>query len=351
MNSKETHTPLDHETLLRLKTVDRLLRSRADGDGQALQQSHFDPFGNELDMSLASNLIGSDPVLAGTPDINPYKFGGKEWDVHLSAYDFSARMYNPSFGRFTTMDPLCEKYYSVSPYAYCNNNPENLVDPEGLQWYSYIDDNGVVQYLYSEGALSDDKKKQYNDLQYLGFYYHDTNNNKYYSLFGKVLDWTDSERAPSDGQIYEKIDRLLIARATMSDDAKVSMFIPGLPLGENRNLAKGHPLIYEGLTFTTCSVADYSGENRYFGNVYWNTKDRSRPDEDTSLSAITELPTNMPRENRSFANSNTGYWLKASNFRGVKRGFQTLQLLFSRDNAAQFMHSYNSIFRGHPNNH
>ena len=107
------------------------VRMVVDEVGTPLQVNHFDPFGNELDMSLASNLIGHDPVLAGTTDINPYKYGGKEWDASLSMYDFSARLYHPAIGRFTTMDPLCEKYYSVSPYAYCNNNPVNLVDPEG----------------------------------------------------------------------------------------------------------------------------------------------------------------------------------------------------------------------------
>jgi hypothetical protein len=29
------------------------------------------------------------------------------------------------------MDPLSEKYYGISPYAFCNNNPVNLVDPDG----------------------------------------------------------------------------------------------------------------------------------------------------------------------------------------------------------------------------
>jgi len=270
---------------------------------------------------------------------------------HTPYLDFGARQFDPEVATWLAPDPLSTDYPSLSPYVYCAADPVNLVDPEGMQWYSYTDDDGVIQYLYSEGAMPDDEKKQYNNLQYLGYYYRDTNNNKYYSLFGKVLDWTDPDGAPSDGQIYEKIDRLFIARATMSDDTKVSMYIPGLPLGENRNLGRGNSFIYEGLTFTTCPVTDYDGENRYFGNVYWNTKDWARPYIDTSLSAITELPTNIPHENRSFTNSNTGYWLKASNFRGAKGGFQTLQLLFSRKNAAQFMHSYNSIFRGHPNNH
>jgi len=29
------------------------------------------------------------------------------------------------------MDPLAEKYYSVSPYVYCAGNPVNLVDEGG----------------------------------------------------------------------------------------------------------------------------------------------------------------------------------------------------------------------------
>ena len=38
--------------------------------------------------------------------------------------------------RFTTIDPLCEKYYSVSPYAYVLNNPVRFIDPDGLSHYS-----------------------------------------------------------------------------------------------------------------------------------------------------------------------------------------------------------------------
>ena len=34
--------------------------------------------------------------------------------------------------RTTTQDPLAEKYYDISPYAWCANNPVNLVDPDGM---------------------------------------------------------------------------------------------------------------------------------------------------------------------------------------------------------------------------
>ncbi|MBR5653417.1 MAG: hypothetical protein IKX22_04985, partial [Prevotella sp.] len=70
--------------------------------------------------------------------VQPYKFGGKELErtLPLDGYDFGARWMDPVVGgRFTTMDPLCEKYYSVSPYAYCGGDPVNAVDPDGKDIY------------------------------------------------------------------------------------------------------------------------------------------------------------------------------------------------------------------------
>ena len=49
----------------------------------------------------------------------------------LDWYDYGARNYEPVLSRFTTPDPLAEKYYSISPYAYCAGNPVMFVDPDG----------------------------------------------------------------------------------------------------------------------------------------------------------------------------------------------------------------------------
>lgn len=60
-----------------------------------------------------------------TGNIHPYRYNGKELDKinGLDWYCYGARMLEPAWGRFTTPDPLAEDYYSVSPYAYCLNNP------------------------------------------------------------------------------------------------------------------------------------------------------------------------------------------------------------------------------------
>ena len=67
------------------------------------------------------------------PSEQPYKYNGKEFmEMHgLDEYDSEARWYYPAICRTTTMDPLAEKYYSTSPYAWCGNNPIKHVDRNG----------------------------------------------------------------------------------------------------------------------------------------------------------------------------------------------------------------------------
>lgn len=66
-------------------------------------------------------------------DAQRYKYNGKELDRMngLDWMDYGARMYDG--GRFTTVDPLAEKYYSISPYVYCKDNPLNAIDLGGKE--------------------------------------------------------------------------------------------------------------------------------------------------------------------------------------------------------------------------
>ncbi len=49
-------------------------------------------------------------------------------------------MYDPVLARWMVPDPLAEKHYGVSPYAYCHDNPINAIDPDGRD--DFFDENG-----------------------------------------------------------------------------------------------------------------------------------------------------------------------------------------------------------------
>ena len=63
-------------------------------------------------------------------------------------YDYGARYYDPSIGRFLSVDPLTEKYPGWGPYAYVFDNPLKFVDPDGMEGESIHEDangNRIVE--------------------------------------------------------------------------------------------------------------------------------------------------------------------------------------------------------------
>ena len=92
-----------------------------------------------------------------------YSFNAKELDEETGMYYYEARYYKPPV--FTSRDPMFEKYFWMTPYAYCANNPVKYVDPSGEAWkptfneetgeytgYQWID----PKYSYnSDGTLKD----------------------------------------------------------------------------------------------------------------------------------------------------------------------------------------------------
>ncbi len=120
-------------------------REVVDSAGTVRQITHYYPFGTPY----------ADPSTVLGATLQPYKYNGKELDrMHgLDTYDYGARQYAPILGRWDRMDPLCEKYYSISPYAYCMNNPVNLIDPIGMEPVYNMD--GEFLGTTSEGFTGD----------------------------------------------------------------------------------------------------------------------------------------------------------------------------------------------------
>ena len=104
-------------------------------DGQVMERSDYYPSG----CMITGNIINEG-------NIQPYKYNGKELDpMHgLYTYDYGARQYDPATILWNRMDPLCEKYYNVSPYVYCHNNPVNMTDPDGMDDYQLSRDGCFI---------------------------------------------------------------------------------------------------------------------------------------------------------------------------------------------------------------
>ena len=77
---------------------------------------------------------GSKGVCSDTeyPHFFCLSFTGKELDAETGYSYFGARYYDPAvLTAWLSVDPMADKYPSISPYAYCAWNPLKLVDPDG----------------------------------------------------------------------------------------------------------------------------------------------------------------------------------------------------------------------------
>ena len=123
---------------------------------------------------LSNTLIGYNPSFlpskqARNREGNDMFFGpsftGKETDCETGFSYFGARYDDPTLlTSWTAVDPMADKYPSLSPYNYCAWNPMKLVDPDGRDvtesndWYK--DANGYVHWdanVHSQADLEHGK--------------------------------------------------------------------------------------------------------------------------------------------------------------------------------------------------
>ncbi|WP_299155975.1 DUF6443 domain-containing protein [uncultured Tenacibaculum sp.] len=121
---------------------------------QIREENHYYPFGMKHK--------GYGPSITGVQ--NNYKYNGKEYqdDVingkRLDWYDYEARNYDATIGRFFNVDPLADSPMQAdkSPYAYTWNNPINLTDPDGMHpdWNDNMFSSVTIDGVSGGGSIT-----------------------------------------------------------------------------------------------------------------------------------------------------------------------------------------------------
>ena len=105
---------------------------------------------------------------------SPSSFTGKERDEETGFGYFGARyMDHELMTMWLSVDPMADKYPSVSPYAYCVWNPVRLIDPDGREIGDYYDTKGNYlgwdgnndNNVYIVGNRADKKRIKNNDKE------------------------------------------------------------------------------------------------------------------------------------------------------------------------------------------
>ena len=111
-------------------------------NGEVVERNDYYPFGARHERE---DYVASD---------NRYKFNGKEEQLtgSLGWLDYGARMYDAGIGRWWSVDPFGEEYAHLSPYNYCSNIPNLLVDPTGSYLTHYVDENYNVLLQTDDGS-------------------------------------------------------------------------------------------------------------------------------------------------------------------------------------------------------
>ncbi|MCH3923484.1 MAG: RHS repeat-associated core domain-containing protein [Bacteroidales bacterium] len=98
------------------------------GDGKVTQTLNYLPYGEDwVDLQNFSEMPAEN-------NLGVYKFNGKEKDAESGYNYYGARYYDSEKLSWLSVDPMSDKYPSLSPYVYCADNPVKLIDPNGMEW-------------------------------------------------------------------------------------------------------------------------------------------------------------------------------------------------------------------------
>ncbi|WP_270563050.1 DNRLRE domain-containing protein [Clostridium beijerinckii] len=111
-----------------------------DKDGTQVASYSYDSWGKLISIKDGSGVdITNDTGSVGYK--NPYRYRGYRYDTETGLYYLQSRYYNPEWGRFINSDAAIGsvgELLSHNLFAYCINNPVNMLDGDG-NWPSWLD--------------------------------------------------------------------------------------------------------------------------------------------------------------------------------------------------------------------
>ncbi len=111
-----------------LGNVRVVFAAHSHGQPELLQQTSYYPFGMTLQQqNFSTQTATENKYLYNSKELQDDQLAGNRLDW----YDYGARFYDATLGRWHVVDPLAEKYYPISTYAYVANNPLRYIDPDG----------------------------------------------------------------------------------------------------------------------------------------------------------------------------------------------------------------------------
>ena len=106
-----------------------------DDAGAITQTLNYLPYGEDwVDVHNSPNYLSR------------YKYNGKEKDPESGLHYYGARYYDSDISQWLSIDPMADKYPSLSPYNYCADNPVILVDLDGRDFDQESKDQYISPY-------------------------------------------------------------------------------------------------------------------------------------------------------------------------------------------------------------
>ncbi len=201
--------------------------------------------------SVAAPPAATYSLLPVTYSLN-HSFSAKERDAETGLSYFGARYYSSDLSIWLSVDPMSDKYPSLSPYVYCADNPVKLVDPNGEEYGDYFDEKGhfLMNDGIDDGAIYVVNSEEWNCI------------------------WDDEENFPIEVKSNPDLLKLLCSAqkpssANLSDNAISNILAhyntTNIPLevrGNNGN---------DDILFTT-RITQIDGTENFSFNLYCNIK-------------------------------------------------------------------------------